>query len=40
VKKGTTGHAQECVDAPPEVVYDLVADVTQDAGVEPRICRL
>jgi hypothetical protein len=29
VQRGTTGEARERIDAPPEVVYDLVADVTR-----------
>jgi Polyketide cyclase / dehydrase and lipid transport len=29
MKKGTTSQAQERVDASPEVVYDLVTDVTR-----------
>jgi Polyketide cyclase / dehydrase and lipid transport len=29
MQKGTTVEAQERIDAPPEVIYDLVADVTR-----------
>jgi hypothetical protein len=29
VKKGTTSQIRERVDAPPDVIYDLVADVTR-----------
>lgn len=39
MKKGTTGEVHQHIDAPPEVVYDLVADVTRMGEWSPECTR-
>ena len=39
MKKGTTGEARQHVDAAPEAVYDLVADVTKMGSWSPECVR-